>query len=78
MMMFDDDTKQAVEAAADDLPGVLGVMKQHLESLASGERVVIIRILPQAYLTDLFLCFCLYTITVFDHMSSPHRQARRG
>jgi hypothetical protein len=28
-----------VEAAADDLPGVLGVMKAHLESEASGESV---------------------------------------
>jgi len=27
---------QAVEAAADDLPGVLGVMKAHLESEATG------------------------------------------
>lgn len=30
------DHQQAVEAAADDLPGVLGVMKQHLEAQNSG------------------------------------------
>lgn len=56
---------QAVEAAADDLPGVLGVMKQHLEAQNSGERL---RRMHASWCDDASVYVC---VPVCIH-SSPH------